>query len=78
MRIFYFKKTLLNHIWNFYSMAEQCYCFLSTETTSRILIGDKACDVIDQILKAVLKAVGLRRFPTCMALKPANSKLNLT
>ena len=54
------------------------FLFFFYDTTSRILIGDKACDVIDQILKAVLKAVGLRRFPAYMAFKPQKSKLYLT
>ena len=31
MRIFYFKKTLLNRIWNFYSMAEQCFDMTSSK-----------------------------------------------
>ena len=53
------------------------FLFFFYDTTSRILIGDKACDVIVQNLKAVFKAVGLRLFSAYTAFKPANTKVYL-
>ena len=72
-------KKLLNFIFlNFYSITEQCFDCKSKQVPRGLSIGYKVCDVMAEILKAVSKAVGLRRFSSLPAFDPQNSKLYLT